>query len=232
MRIIRLNRVSSTNSYCKTLIEKGLVCEWDFIVASEQEAGYGKYGKFWFSPPGGVYLSAVAKDVELGSIVSPAFGLAVAKSIGDDVQLKWPNDIVYKGKKLGGILVERFKDYMIIGVGINTFDESFLKAFSHSNIITIPLQEKERRKLVEKVALNIKAIVGKLKRSKLDTIVKEWNRRAYMIGHPIMVCTGEKKVLGVFEGINVMGHLILRDSTNTVEIVNGEIDLSFYGYER
>ena len=100
------------------------------VRARVQRAGRGQQGHTWTSPTGGLYLSVVLRpevDPRLLSGVSAACGIGVVRALrllgAAEVQLKWPNDVVCAGKKLGGILTEsgRAADRgcAICGVGIN-----------------------------------------------------------------------------------------------------------------
>ena len=100
------------------------------ILAGEQLQGRGSRGRSWHSPPGGLWLSVlfrppVAQGVE---VISLRAGLAVAEAlqplIPKPVQLKWPNDVMLYGRKLGGVLCEaRWQGeslgWVVVGVGLN-----------------------------------------------------------------------------------------------------------------
>lgn len=95
------------------------------IIAQQQTAGRGQWGRTWRSPPGGLYLSLAIPPPDLPPlIVTLIAGWAIASTLRDrhlPVALKWPNDLLLKGRKLGGIKTEQRTggDRLIIGVGIN-----------------------------------------------------------------------------------------------------------------
>lgn len=119
----------STNQKLWQLIEQGAP-PGTVVIAREQQAGKGQWGRQWYSPPGGLYLSmsltpnlAAKQGAQL--TMSTAWGIAqTLRQIGIPVYLKWPNDLVISKYKLGGILTEtRVQQERItkavIGVGIN-----------------------------------------------------------------------------------------------------------------
>lgn len=119
----------STNQKLWELIEQGAPPA-TVVIAREQQAGKGQWGRQWYSPPGGLYLSvslAPNLSAKQGVLLtmSSAWGIAQAlRQIGIPVYLKWPNDLVISKYKLGGILTETRvqQEYItkaVIGVGIN-----------------------------------------------------------------------------------------------------------------
>jgi BirA family biotin operon repressor/biotin-[acetyl-CoA-carboxylase] ligase len=102
------------------------------IVAEKQTAGRGQHGRTWESPPGGLYLSVIVEHLlpdrrdKLALIAGVAVATALRKATQIKVSLRWPNDIILAGKKLGGILCEaaaegdRWAGVIGIGLNINT----------------------------------------------------------------------------------------------------------------
>jgi len=100
------------------------------VVAMEQLQGRGSRGRPWHSPPGGLWLSALYRPPSTGGLelLSVRVGLAVARALDPHVPtavcLKWPNDLMLEGRKLGGILCEaRWQGealgWIAVGVGLN-----------------------------------------------------------------------------------------------------------------
>src|SRR3954453_20018300 len=100
------------------------------VVATEQLQGRGSRGRPWHSPPGGLWLSALYRPPSTGGLelLSVRVGLAVARALDPHmptpVRLKWPNDLMLDGRKLGGILCEaRWQGgalgWIAVGLGIN-----------------------------------------------------------------------------------------------------------------
>ncbi|MGB8702507.1 MAG: biotin--[acetyl-CoA-carboxylase] ligase [Thermosynechococcaceae cyanobacterium] len=100
------------------------------VLALQQEAGRGQWGRTWCSPLGGLYLSvAIAPNIaaDESAQLTVCSALGIAKALREQqipVGLKWPNDLLLHGKKLGGILTETTIqqgriDRAVIGIGIN-----------------------------------------------------------------------------------------------------------------
>ena len=95
----------------------------DTVLSIKQTKGRGRRGNTWESQRGGFYLSLVSSNHKLLPFV---VGISIMKVLEKDCKglyLKWPNDIILQGKKLGGILCEDFGDFSIIGIGINFENE-------------------------------------------------------------------------------------------------------------
>ena len=111
-----LESVDSTN---RQALEARLA-RWDAVVAREQTAGRGRRGQGWESPPGGLYISVVMENISLlplraGLAARDALQPFCPKRIG----LKWPNDLLCAGGKLGGVLCEAEDDFAVVGIGVN-----------------------------------------------------------------------------------------------------------------
>ncbi len=111
MEIIRLEVVPSTQDVARRL-PVGTV-----VVAEHQTAGRGRLGRRWEAPPGSALLASWVMPPH--TLAPLAAGVAVATACGDQVQLKWPNDLLIAERKLGGILAERTGEKCVVGTGIN-----------------------------------------------------------------------------------------------------------------
>jgi BirA family biotin operon repressor/biotin-[acetyl-CoA-carboxylase] ligase len=122
-------RVGSTMDLIHELAERGAE-PGTVVVAGEQLEGRGSRGRSWYSPPGGLWLSALYRPPSLGGIevISLRVGLALARVLASfvptPVRLKWPNDLMLGERKLGGILCEaRWQGeglaWVAVGVGLN-----------------------------------------------------------------------------------------------------------------
>jgi BirA family transcriptional regulator, biotin operon repressor / biotin---[acetyl-CoA-carboxylase] ligase len=110
-RIVRLASVTSTQEVARELPIGSIV------VADHQTAGRGRLDRRWEAPPGGALLASFV--LEPHPLLSLAAGVAAAEACGPDVRLKWPNDLLKRGRKLGGILVEVGGGKAVVGIGIN-----------------------------------------------------------------------------------------------------------------
>lgn len=215
---------SSTNDLAKELVRLGGE-EGTFVVSDEQKRGRGTKGRTWYSArKKGLYLSLILKPPRSdASLIPLVAGLAVKDAIFDafglSIRLKWPNDLIWEGKKLGGILCESGflgarLHYVILGVGLNIrhSQDDFPEDIRY---VATSL------KLITKKDLDIKAIIKYLKKtlaywyerflhSKEEEIVHAFQENSvFPLGKEICVVTERKKQCGVFRGINFRGGLIL-----------------------
>ncbi len=119
-----LPTIDSTNSELMRRARAGRY-EHALLVALEQSAGRGRRGKSWQSRPGASLTFSLGLPYQPldWSGLSLAIGVSLAESLGPGVRLKWPNDLWWRGRKLGGILVETAvtgaQRYAVIGIGLN-----------------------------------------------------------------------------------------------------------------
>jgi BirA family biotin operon repressor/biotin-[acetyl-CoA-carboxylase] ligase len=126
--------LGSTNQQAWHWVEQGAGAG-TVVIARQQQAGRGQWGRTWASPPGGLYLSliltpAIAIAAAPLLTLASAWGIATSlNQLGVPIQLKWPNDLVHQGRKVGGILTEtrlsREPDgtpmiqTAVVGIGVN-----------------------------------------------------------------------------------------------------------------
>lgn len=110
-RVVRLGSVTSTQDIARELPIGSVV------VADHQTAGRGRLTHRWEAPASTALL--VSFVLEPNSLLSLAAGVAAAEACGSGVRLKWPNDLLLDGRKVGGILVEVTTAKAICGIGIN-----------------------------------------------------------------------------------------------------------------
>lgn len=135
--VVRLKTVGSTMEYAKKI---AYFPQITIVFAEEQYKGRGRWGRKWVSPKGGLWFSLILGCVD-PDIMQFRAGLATCLAIRElfniDVEVRWPNDIVFRGKKLGGILVEQVYDSgkCIVGVGVNVNNKAPSNAVSLSEIL-------------------------------------------------------------------------------------------------
>jgi len=134
MKIFRFETLDSTSSHASRLIEGGEKPPFA-VISATQSQGRGRSGKTWSSPEGGLYVTVVFDSHELAHtnqgqwplIAATAIGIWLRREFGFRATIKWPNDILYAGQKLAGILCESSVQGgvwgpMLLGVGINVHE--------------------------------------------------------------------------------------------------------------
>ncbi len=121
---------SSTMEQARVLAEQGVLGEWGALVAGVQLSGRGQLRRPWVSSAGNLHVSVVMPAspktgewrTALDSLLSLFAGYifsVVLTQLGTNIQLKWPNDLLQDGKKVGGLLIEEKNGIVILGLGIN-----------------------------------------------------------------------------------------------------------------
>ncbi|MEO8088784.1 MAG: biotin--[acetyl-CoA-carboxylase] ligase [Gemmatimonadales bacterium] len=231
MRLHYFDRVSSTMDVIHQLASEGAV-PGTAVIAGEQLEGRGSRGRTWHSPVGGLWLSVVFKPpaVEGLEVISLRVGLAVAEAIQAQLpkplQLKWPNDLMLEGRKVGGVLCEaRWQGdslaWVAVGVGMNVRnripDELGLVAMSlHELAPGITVEEVGDAVLAALRALDLGP--GRLSPSELDRFA----RRDWLRGHTIL-----EPAAGRVTGVGEDGALLVRTASGSeVSLRSGTVELA------
>ncbi len=155
MKIINLEKISSTQDYLKNIIKK---CKNEeiFVFAEEQTKGKGRGENKFYSPKGGIYLSFHIPDIKdekhiflIPCVSSFMLINEVLRNFDLKPYIRIPNDIIVKDKKVCGILIERTEDKFICGIGINVNTKKFpeyLKEASSLSLLTGETFEIEKLK--------------------------------------------------------------------------------------
>jgi BirA family biotin operon repressor/biotin-[acetyl-CoA-carboxylase] ligase len=224
--IICYESVDSTNELALALAltfpEAGAV-----VIADSQTKGRGRLGRTWISPPGcNIYMSALlAPAIALrdAALLTVASTLACAGGLrnktGLDVKIKWPNDLMVDGKKVGGILTEvrslndKIKYAAIgIGVNVNARAEDFPAALRSS--VTSVADETgrcfSRSEVISELLNNLELWYRKLLYSGRFPLLEAWRKISSTIGKGVRVTLYSEVLSGFAEDIDDSGMLILR----------------------
>jgi BirA family biotin operon repressor/biotin-[acetyl-CoA-carboxylase] ligase len=199
-------------------------------VALAQSAGKGRQGRRWVGSPGNFFGSSLV-ELRPGDPQSPslslAAGLALIEAVevatpGSDLMLKWPNDLLLGGDKLGGVLLERSGERIVAGFGVNLDSAPELpdrKAASLNGLIT-------PQAFAPLLAASFARLLDLWRSSGPGTLAEAWLLRAHPVGTLLTVHTSpDERVSGRFEGIEPDGALRLRTDEG-VEIVRaGDVSL-------
>ncbi len=213
------------------------------IIAEKQTGGRGRSGRKWISPKGGIWFSLILhpkfdiSNTTLFPIASSlALSYAIEKTCKISPELKWPNDLTIKGKKLAGMLVDAsFEsnkiENLVLGVGIN-FEinskeiEKILKKTPNFYGVTSLSEQKNKInpiKLIQSFLLELEKIYEDLNRNQTNKIIVEWTKRSSTIGKKIEIDTEQGKVKGEAVKIDDDGGLIVKDKDKNRKIFAGDI---------
>ena len=210
------------------------------VVADAQDAGRGRLGRKWHSPPGeSLYFSVVLRPPLPPHRVPPltlAAGVAVAEAlVAFDVTpaLKWPNDVQLDGKKVAGILTEMSADldrvhHLVVGIGVNLNTREFpdeLAAIATS-LAAARGAAVARADFAAALCARLEAWVDLFVADGAAAVVAAWKQHARFFGQRVRVTAGRDRVEGVAEDLEDDGALRLRlDDGRAYRVVAGEVTL-------
>lgn len=233
--VIFFDVINSTNTIAMEIA--GKLGEGTVIIADSQTGGKGRLGRTWFSPPGkNLYMSIVLKpaisprDATILTLMSAvACATAIRRVSSVPVMIKWPNDIMASGKKLGGILTEIKAEmdrifHAVIGIGINiNLDASDMpddiKAFATSIKNETGISH-TRTLLAAEILIEMDRWYNALLSSGKKQIIKEWLNLSSTIGRTVRVTVGNTVFTGIAGNIDDEGMLILKLPDNSLKKIS------------
>ena len=222
-----LDTVDSTNTFAK---DEQLLKKFLIVISEEQTAGRGRQGKQWYSPDSGnIYMTIKFKDKNdaplsliIGLLISESMDYVSGKKI--NAGLKWPNDLLINNKKICGILVEseivNNEVEFIVGIGINY---SLPKKESWWGEIGNLAEILPREKLINSVLC---AIISYAENGYPNWLAA-WENRCMHIGDELKVISNnnQDEEVGIFQGINEEGKMLLKTSSELKSISSGECSI-------
>ena len=235
-QIYYYDAVTSTMEIAKKLAREG-AAEGATIIANKQTAGRGRLDRTWLSPDENIAMSIVLrpslKDLpKLIMVASVAVLRAIKEVTGIKPQIKWPNDVMIKGKKVCGILIENEVkgervSFSVVGIGINVnLNPSDIPEIS--TMATSLSQELGRE--VPRAELTC-AVLSKLEELYLQaqsstSVYREWQESMETLGKLVRVQFGTSIEQGKAEAVTEAGNLILRHSDGHIsEILAGDVTI-------
>jgi len=236
-----LDSVDSTNAELMRRAEQG--CSSGLVCTAElQTAGRGRRGRQWVSPyASNLYLSLLWEFSQGAAALeglSLAVGVAVARALRacavPDVQLKWPNDVLYRGAKLGGILLEMRGDtagscQVVIGVGLNvSMPAAAAGAIDQAwtDIKTITANQHPGRNRQLAALLNeLLPLAADFEQQGFSHWREAWQSLDAFDGVAVVLNTGSAQLGGIARGVDERGALQLETTTGVQSVYGGEISL-------
>ncbi len=236
-QIINLSHVESTMDEAKNLAicgaREGLV-----VIADRQSKGRGRFNRKWLTTPGqDVTISILLKPVfsqlhMLNMIASLAIKETIFKITQEEAEIKWPNDVLFKGKKVSGILIETAMsnstqvDFAVVGIGLNVnldpADEESIKDSATSiGLITHDTIDKYL------VLTTLLSLIDKRYQLVLQgkDLCSEWSSKLSTIGTTVKVSNGKNIILGYALGVDSVGNLIIETNKEKITVSSGDVTL-------
>jgi len=224
-------KLTSTMTIAKKKAREG-AAEGSVVIADEQTAGRGRLGRTWLSPKGNLAMSIILKPTidkltQLVMIASLAVVRVIKRLTDIEAEIKWPNDVLIRGKKVCGILIENEVQqdhvlFAVVGIGINlSLDPPAMPEISDSATSLAYEFDKEVDKF-ELVAMLFSEFEQLYLEAKSGVpIHQEWQKHLGTLGKLVQVKAGETIEKGQAETVNEHGDLILRNydgSSTTITI--------------
>ena len=213
------------------------------IIAEKQTGGKGRSGRKWVSPKGGIWLSLILYpkfDISITTLFPIASSLALSKSIEQvfkiSPELKWPNDLTIKSKKIAGMLVDvslesNKIEKLVLGVGIN-FDvdvKSIEKKLKNTpnfyGVASLGDYKKDVKApyFVQVFFIELEKIYESLNKKDVKKIISEWTKRSSTIGKEVEIETVNGKIKGKAMKIDDDGSLVVNSNNKITKIIAGDV---------
>jgi BirA family biotin operon repressor/biotin-[acetyl-CoA-carboxylase] ligase len=205
-------------STASTMADAARLAAPGVVVADEQTAGQGRFGRRWHSACGaGLWVSIALPPRGVTPALTLALGLAAAEAItavaGVACDLRWPNDILLGGKKCGGVLVQVYQAAAVAGIGINVnqtaFPEELAPAATSLRLETG--REHSREDLLAELLRAVDRHLELLARQGPGAVLDRFARTSsYIRGRRVAVEAGGQILRGSTDGLDPSGFLWLR----------------------
>ena len=225
-----------------TMDEAGKLGEGDaeegaVVVAETQTAGRGRQGRNWVSQPGNLLVSVLFRPtLEALPFISIIGGVAAARAVrkvtGLEPQIKWPNDLLIQGRKVAGILAESAIAgdtvwYAVLGVGMNVSlntDQTEEIASFATSVNAAAGKVVPREDLLRQFLMDLDALYLALGQD--QSPIEEWQGLLSTTGQRLEATWGNESFIGVAEGTDTMGNLLLRqDDGSLLTLTAGDVTL-------
>ena len=231
-------KTDSTNRVALELGHSGEP-EGAVVIAEEQTAGRGRAGRKWLSErASGIYVTLLLRP-KLAPVQAPVLTIlaglsahaAVREVTGLDVDLKWPNDLMIEGKKLGGILTEMHAEpsqvrFVIVGIGLNVNQEKFPADLSMATSLRSQTGKvHSRMEVLVRLLRGFESDYNRFLREGVGSVVERFESvSSYARGKRVRVNNGSDSYAGVTAGLGPEGLLqVQREDGRVTAVISGDV---------
>nr|ABZ09307.1 putative biotin/lipoate A/B protein ligase family protein [uncultured marine crenarchaeote HF4000_APKG7F19] len=211
------------------------------VISKKQTGGRGRMKRKWKSPTGGIWMSIIIHpkfDVSYTTLVpiatSLALCMAIEKILKIKPELKWPNDVTLKGKKVAGVLIDTSIisneiENMVLGIGINfkikphELASTIKKTPNFYGVATLVKKNERALPLVHQFLYELENVFQLINSRRIRKIKNEWTKRSSTIGRNVSIITSEGNVNGKAVKIDSDGALIISKGKKAERILVGDI---------
>jgi len=232
MNIIKLDAINSTNDYLKRLLQQQFVENFTIVTAENQTNGRGQMGSEWKIESGkNLTFSVLVKDLLLD--INQIFHLNVAVAVSlietlsffeiKNFAIKWPNDILAEGKKIGGVLIENSiksdgEIVSIIGIGLNVNQKQFENLPRASSMSVLKNIDFEKEVILISIVENLKRNISLIRNKNTSEIWEKYHSNLYKKGIPMpFENKNGTKFMGIIRGVDKSGKLEITLEDDTVK---------------
>jgi BirA family biotin operon repressor/biotin-[acetyl-CoA-carboxylase] ligase len=236
-RLVLRETVGSTNDEAKQLARQGAAAR-TIVWAMEQTAGRGRRGRGWSSPRGNLFASLILRpacSVERAAQLGFVAGLAVADALAELAPslgafvCKWPNDVLVRGRKIAGILMESEKRthetpaYLIVGIGVNLASAPPDTEFPATSIADEGSVPPTPEVALEAVVRHFETWTRHWQQQGFGPVREAWRARAFALGGQIRARLETAVLYGRFVDIDQQGALLLETAGELRRIPAGDV---------
>ncbi len=228
MKHIHFPEISSTQEYLKNEFESLRKIEnTDFflVTCEKQSAGYGRSKTNWIDSEGSIAFSCSLVNLLPPTLISLYIGVGLVSffkiKYNISLNLKWPNDLYYNGKKCGGIIANNINGIFIVGIGMNIFKTPQKINDSNNQIghIHLNLEQNFKTTLPSSIYHHLRFL-----NLNSESIKDEFLKNALYLHQKVTIEEDDKIIEGIFFGIGELGELILEDDNQKKHrIYNGHL---------
>ena len=240
--VVHLRETSSTMNVAKKMVKRSTdvrTLDGKVIIADDQYEGRGRFGRVWDSEPGANLLLSVilcprlALTGQITIMASLAAAMTVDELTDYRTAIKWPNDVMVRGKKICGVIAESFivgdSFAGILGIGLNVnwvpprdrrrgYLATSVRELNGSSIFL------DRVQALRSLLTHLNELYDALERG--ETIVPEWRQKLETLGEEIQVtmlnhgdASAGESIHGIAEDVDEFGRLLIREPSGTVRAV-------------
>lgn len=240
-RLHVLDEVDSTNRYLAEYTTPSKVINGATCLAEAQLSGRGRRGRAWVATPYRNLMLSMAWRFPSGpniiSGLSLAAGVAVLQALEEygvtDARLKWPNDVLWDGRKLAGLLADVQGEAagptrVILGVGVNGYisrNDARQIDQPWADLQNIIGETVDRNRLAALVIRHLQRMFQAFAEKGFAPFREEWQSRHCYHGRRVRLIQGERQILGTVEGVDENGGLIIRHAKGRQVYHSGEISM-------
>ncbi len=229
-----LRYLETTDSTNREALEWPEASHGAVVIANTQTAGRGRLGRIWSSPPDrGLYLSVVLRPEksvplpQISLVAALACARAVERESGLLIQTKWPNDLLWRGQKIGGILCEANAERAVVGIGLNcnhdTADLPERPLYPASSLLLATGQTHEVARYSQAILRALETDFGRLKAADWPQLRAEFSSRCATLGEVVPIQQGGESFYALAESVDEDGALLVKTASGARKIVAGEI---------